>query len=48
MVEKKAFLAIPKHQYHVSRYGERDCSAHREKNGDYNEHPSFTHFADEH
>ena len=47
MVERKAFLASPKHQYHVSKYREHDCSAHNEKNGDYNEYPSLYHFADE-
>ena len=47
MVERKAFLANPKCQYHVSHWGEHECSAHNEKNGDYNEHPSLTHFTDE-
>ena len=28
--------------------GEHNCSAHNEKNGDYNEYPSFYHFMDEH
>ena len=41
MVERKAFLANPKHQYRVSQYGGHDCSAHTEKNGDYNECPSL-------
>ena len=27
MVERKFLLAIPKHQYCVSQYGEHDCSA---------------------
>ena len=27
MVERKAFLANPKHQYRVSQRGEHDCSA---------------------
>ena len=44
MVERKAFLANPKHQYHVSQYGEHYCSAHIEKNGDYNEYQSLSHF----
>ena len=26
IVERKAFLANPKHQYRVSQYGEHDCS----------------------
>ena len=46
MVEWKAFLANPKHQYCVSQYGEQDCSAHNKENGDYNEYPSLSHFAD--
>ena len=48
MVERKAFLANPKHEYCVSRCGEHDCSAHNRKNGDYNEYTSLSHFADEH
>ena len=28
---KKAFLANPKHQYHVSQCGEHDCSANNKK-----------------
>ena len=47
MVEKKAFLTNPKHQYRVSRYGERDCSAKNKKNGDYYKYPSLYHFKDE-
>ena len=31
MVERKAFLENLKHQYHVSKWGEHDCSAHYEK-----------------
>ena len=46
--EKKAFLANPKHQYLVSKYGEHDCRSHNEKNGDCNEWPSLPHFIDEH
>ena len=42
MVEMKAFLANPNHQYH-----EHDCGAHNEKNRDYYEYPSLTHFTDE-
>ena len=48
MAERKAFLANLKHQYHVSRYGEHDCSAHNEKNRDYVEHPSLSHSKDKH
>ena len=44
MVERKAFLANPKRQYHVSQWGEHDCSAHHEKNGDYNEYLSLSYF----
>ena len=47
MVERKAFLANPKHQYRVSQCGEHDCSAPNKKNGDYYENPSLTHFMDE-
>ena len=47
MVERKAFLATPKHQYRVSQYGEQDCSANKKRNGDYHEHPGLTHFTDE-
>ena len=28
--------------------GEHDCSAHNEKNGDYYDFPSLTHFTNEH
>ena len=48
MVETKAFHANPKHQYPVSQCGEYDCSAHNEKNEDYNEYPSLSHFTDKH
>ena len=41
---KKAFLAKPKHQYHVSQYGEHDCSATNKKGGDYYKYPSLFHF----
>ena len=47
-MERKAFLANPKHQYCVSLYGEHDCYAHNKKNGDYYEYPSLSHFMDEH
>ena len=47
MVERKAFLANPKHQYCVSQSGEHNCSAHNKKNGDYNEYPSLSDFTDE-
>ena len=48
MVERKAFLANPKHEYLVSQHGEHDCSANNEKSGDYYECPSLTHFINEH
>ena len=48
MVEREAFLANQKVQYHVSQCGGHDCSAHNEKNRDYYEYLSLTHFTDEH
>ena len=48
MVERKAFIANPKHQYHASQYGEHDCSTHNKKNKDCYEYPSLTYFMDEH
>ena len=48
MVERNAFLANRKHQYHASKCGEHGCSTHNEKNGDYNEYPSFSYFMGEH
>ena len=48
MVERKDFVANPKHQYRASQYGDHDCHAHNEKNGDYDEHLSLSHFTDEH
>ena len=48
MVERKAFLANQKHQYHVSQCGEHNFCAHKKKNADYYEYPSLTHFMDEH
>ena len=47
MLERKAFLTNPKHQYCVSQCGEHDCSAYKEKNGDYNEYPSLPHFTNQ-
>ena len=41
---KKAFLANPKHQYHVSYYGEQDCSSNNQKNGDYYVYLSSSYF----
>ena len=48
MVERKDFIANPKHQYRASQSREHDCYAHNEKNRDYNEYPSFSHFMDGH
>ena len=48
MVEIKAFLVNPKHQYHVFQFGEHDCITHNKENGDYNEYPSLPHFMGEH
>ena len=48
MLERKAFLAKPKHPYRVSQCAKHYCSAHNEKNEDYNEYPSLSHFMDEH
>ena len=47
MVERKAFLAIPKHQYRVYQWGEHDCSAYNKKNIDCYKYPSSTNFIDE-
>ena len=44
---KKAFLANPMHQYHVSQSGEHDCHANNKKNGCYYEYPTLSHFSDE-
>ena len=46
MVDRKVFLANPKHQYRVSQYGEHDCRATNKMNGDYYGHPSLTHLMD--
>ena len=48
MVERKAFLANPKHQDRVPQYGEHDYRAHNKKNRDYYRYPSLSHFTDEH
>ena len=47
MVEMKAFLANPKHQYCISEWEKHDCSANNEKNRDYYKYPSLSHFMDE-
>ena len=48
MVERKAFLANPKCQYHVSQCGEQDCSTHNKKNKDYYYYQSLAYFTEEH
>ena len=47
MVEEKAFLVKPKHQYHVSKLDEHDCSANNKKTRDYCKYPSLYHLKDE-
>ena len=47
MAERKAFLAIPKHQDHVSQWREHDCSANNKKNRDYYEYTGLSHLIDE-
>ena len=47
MVERKAFPTNSKRQYHVSQYGEHDCSASDKKKREYYENPSLTHFTNE-
>ena len=46
MVERKAFLANPKHQCHLSQCEEHDCSATNKNNRDYCKRPSLSHFTD--
>ena len=46
-VERKAFLANPKHKHRASQCGEHDCSASSKNRGDYYEYPSLSHFPDE-
>ena len=41
---KKAFLANPNHQHHVSQCGEYDCHTNNKRNGDCYKHPSLSHF----
>ena len=48
MVERKAFLANPRYHDHASQCGEHDYSANNKKNKDCYEHPSLSHFTDEH
>ena len=44
---EKRFSCKSKASYHVYKWGEHDCSANNEKNGDYYEYPSLSHFMDE-
>ena len=46
MVERRAFLANPRHQHHTSQWGEHDFSANNKKNGDYYKNPSLFDFTD--
>ena len=46
-MEKKVFLANPKHEYHISQCGEHGCSANNDKIGDYNAYPSLSHLMEE-
>ena len=48
MVERKAFLANPKGQDHVSQCGLHDCNALNKRNKDYDKYPSLPYFTDEH
>ena len=47
IVERKTFLANPKHKYRVSQRGEHDFSANNKMNEDYYGYPSLPHFIDE-
>ena len=47
MAARKAILANPKHQYCVSQCREHDCNANNERNKDYYEYPSLSHFMNE-
>ena len=42
MIERKAFLANPKLQYHVSQWEDHDFGANNKKNDDYYGYPSFS------
>ena len=48
MVKIKAFLANKKYQYRVSQWGDYDCRAPQQKNGDCYEYLSLFHFTDGH
>ena len=46
-MERKTFLANPKHQYRLSQCGEHDCSGNNKNKGDYYGYPRLPHFTDE-
>ena len=48
MVERDAFLTKPKHEYHLSKWGERIYMPNREKKGDYYVKTRLSKSADEH
>ena len=43
MMEKKAFIVNPKHQYRVSQCREHECSVNNNKNGNYYMYPRLSH-----
>ena len=43
MAKRKAFLANPKPQDHVSQLREHDCSSCNKKNEDYYKYPRLSH-----
>ena len=47
MLERKAFLANPNHQYRLSQCREHDCSANNKKNGDYYDYLRLPYFIGE-
>ena len=47
MVERNAFLANAKYQYHVSQCEEHDYSANNKNNGDYYKYTNLSHLTDE-
>ena len=48
MVEWKAFLENPKHQYHLFQYGEHDCSAQSQKECRFLWESKFSYSVNEH
>ena len=47
VMQKKAFLGNPKHQYRVSQCREHDCSANNKKDREYYKYLSLSYFTDE-